>query len=166
MLPLTCSVAHNPAAAVSDDYCTVQYIIFAEVKTECAYLVNIGLLSCWFAVDVVLYNSCGAHSEDEQRRKDCQFSAFQYCERRMVNDDTHGESRAPLLRRWVLLSCKSQTVQDSLCLAIFAMTLQILSGQYLFVAILVALELGLLAVLDYRDWVRQQVSPRELTRVL
>ena len=78
----------------------------------------------------------------------------------------HGESRPPLLRRWVLISCKSQTVKDSLCMAIFATTLQILCGQYLFVAIVVALELGLLAVLDYRDWVMQQVSPPpKLTRV-
>ena len=81
-----------------------------------------------------------------------------------MENDRHGEGRPPLLRRWVLLSCKSQTVKDSLCLAMFAMTLQILSGQYLFVAILIALELGLLAVLDYRDWVEQQVSPRKLIR--
>ena len=79
-----------------------------------------------------------------------------------MENDTHGESRPPLLRRWVLLSCKSQTVKDSLCLAIFAITLQILSGQYVFMAILIALELGLLIVMDYRDWVNQQVSPRTL----
>ena len=77
-----------------------------------------------------------------------------------MRNDMHGESRPPLLQRWVLLSCKSQTIKDSFCLAIFSMTLQILCGQYVFVAILIALELGLLAVMDYRDFVNQQVSNR------
>ena len=74
-------------------------------------------------------------------------------------------ARPPLLTRWGLLLEEDTMAQRGTLLVWFAITQFILQtiappDCWPYVAAMFSLQLGLMAFLDYRDWVRQKVSPR------
>ena len=70
------------------------------------------------------------------------------------------DGRKPLLTRWSLHMRLGHAAHLSYLLAFFAMTQAVLNNPdswQPYVAVLFSLQVGLLAFLDYRDWVRHKV---------
>ena len=74
-------------------------------------------------------------------------------------------ARPPLSTRWALLMAEDTVAQRGAALAWFATAQGIMQhipppSCWPYVAAVILLQLGLLVFLDYRDWVRDKVSPR------